>query len=210
MRRLARRSDLPTDSLHLVDALAENRLLMRDQRHSATVIEVAHETLFRQWDVLAGWLQDERAALKEVDALERQSREWKESGSDESWLWGGQRLQDALALAGRPGFRKRLEGVFRVSRASRKQQEERDAEKVRVQTEKLKAAEDLAAAQSKLAQEQAAARQQAERAAARAKRTIPICCSLGLVCSRGCRRRFVVLQRTGEQGIGGGRAECDP
>ena len=149
MRRLARRSDLPEESLPLVDALAENRLLMRDQRHSETVIEVAHETLLRQWDVLAGWLQDERAALKEADALERQSREWKESGSDESWLWGGQRLQDALALAGRAGFRKRLEGCSEFLERSRKQQEERDAEKLRIQTEKLKAAEELAAAQDR-------------------------------------------------------------
>src|SRR5262249_25647281 len=136
--------------------LVENRLLIRDQRHNETVIEVAHETLLRQWDVLAGWLQDERAALKEADALERQSREWKESGSDESWLWGGQRLLDAVALAGRAGFRKRLEGCSEFLERSRKQQEERDAEKLRVQTEKLKAAEELAAAQ-------AAARHQAER-----------------------------------------------
>ena len=180
MRRLARRSDLPADSLPLVDALAENRLLMRDQRHSETVIEVAHETLLRQWDVLAGWLQDERAALKEADALERQSREWKESKSDESWLWGGQRLQDALALAERPGFLKRLEGCSEFLERSRKQQEERDAEKLRIQTEKLKAAEDLAAAQGKLAEEQVTAREQAEKAAARAKRQFKIAATLGL------------------------------
>ena len=92
--------DLPAESLPLVDALAESRLLTRDQRHDETVIEVAHEILLRKWDVLAGWLQDERAALKEADALERQSREWKENKFDESWLWGGQRLQDALALVG--------------------------------------------------------------------------------------------------------------
>ena len=181
MQRLARRSDLPEDSLPLVDALAENRLLMRDQRHSETVIEVAHETLLRQWDVLAGWLQDERAALKEADALERQSREWKENESDESWLWGGQRLEDALALAGRPGFRKRLEKCSEFLERSRKQQEDRDAEKLRIQTEKLKAAEDLAAAQSKLAQEQVTAREQAEKAADRAKRQFKFAAALGLI-----------------------------
>jgi WD40 repeat protein len=178
MRRLARRSDLPVDSLPLVDALAENRLLTRDQRHGETVIEVAHETLLRQWGALAGWLQDERAALKEADALERQSREWKESNFDESWLWGGQRLQDALALAGRLGFRKRLEGCSEFLERSRKQQEERDAEKLRVQTEKLKAAEELAAVQ-------AAARLQAEQAAARAKRQFKIAVALGLVAAAG-------------------------
>jgi WD40 repeat protein len=181
MRRLARRSDLPEDSLPLVDVLAENRLLMRDQRHNETVIEVAHETLLRQWDVLAGWVQDERAALKEADALERQSREWKESGCDESWLWGGQRLQDALALAGRTGFRKRVESCSEFLERSRKLQEQRDAEKLRIQTEKLKAAEDLAATQSKLAQEQAAAREQAEKAAARAKRQFRFAAALGVI-----------------------------
>src|SRR5207248_4317558 len=77
MRRVARRSDLPAESLPLVDAFAENRLLTRDERHGEIVFEVAHETLLRQWDELAGWLQDERAALKEADALERQSRGWK-------------------------------------------------------------------------------------------------------------------------------------
>jgi hypothetical protein len=158
--------------------LAENRLLMRDKRGSETVIEVSHETLLRQWDVLAGWLQDERAALKEADALERQSREWKESRCDESWLWGGQRLQDALALTGRAGFRKRLESCSEFLERSRKQQEERDAEKLRIQTEKLRAAEQLAAAQ-------AAARQQAERAAARAKRQFRFAVVLGLLALAG-------------------------
>ena len=202
MRRLARRSDLPEDSLPLVDALAENRLLMRDQRHSETVIEVAHETLLRQWDVLAGWLQDERAALKEADALERQSREWKESGSDESWLWGGQRLQDALALAGRAGFRKRLERCSEFLERSRKQQEERDAEKLRIQTEKLKAAEELAAAQA------LGARQQAERAAARAKRQFRFAVALGLFAFAGAVAALWFSTQS-ETRLGGGRAECD-
>jgi WD domain, G-beta repeat len=56
---------------------------------------------------------------------------------------------------------------------------------LRIQTEKLKAAEDLAAAQSKLAAEQATARQQAERAAARAKRQFKIAAALGLFALAG-------------------------
>jgi WD40 repeat protein len=131
MRRVALRSDLPADSLSLVDALAENRLLTRDQRQDKTVIEVAHETLLRQWDVLAGWLQDERADLKEADALERQAREWKESGFNESWLWVGQRLKDALELAARPGFRERLLPCAEFLEKSRKQEEQRNAREVK-------------------------------------------------------------------------------
>ena len=195
MRRLARRSDLPEDSLPLVDALAENRLLMRDQRGSETVIEVAHETLLRQWDVLAGWLQDERAALKEADALERQSREWKESGSDESWLWGGQRLQDALALAGRAGFRKRLERCSEFLERSRKQQEDRDAEKLRVQTEKLKAAEELAAAQTA--------------AAARAKRQFRVAVALGLFAFAGAVAALLFYKQANRDREAGAEVRAD-
>ncbi|MEA3209883.1 MAG: hypothetical protein QOE70_2940 [Chthoniobacter sp.] len=165
MRRVARTSDLPPESLTLLNDLAKKRLLTCGQRHAETVFEVAHEALLRQWDVLAGWLRDERAALKEADALERQSREWKGNKSDDSWLWGGQRLQDALALAGRAGFRNRLAGCAEFLECSRKQQEEREAEKARIQAEKLKAAEDLAAAQ-------AAAREQAEKANERNLRTL--------------------------------------
>jgi hypothetical protein len=148
MPRVAWRSELPEESLPLVDALAENRLLTRDQRQGESVFEVANETLLRHWDTLVGWLQDERAALKEADALDRQSREWKGSGCNESWLWAGQRLQDALVLAGRAGFRNRLAGCAEFLERSLKQQEDRDAEKLRI-------AEQLAAAQTALREAQA-------------------------------------------------------
>ena len=108
MRRVARRSDLPADSLPLADALAENRLILRDWRQGEPVMEIAHDALLRQWELMSHWLEEERAALKAADAIERQACDWRESRQDESWLWGGQRLQDALALATRPAFQRRL------------------------------------------------------------------------------------------------------
>jgi hypothetical protein len=191
MRRLARRSHLLKDSLPLVDALVENRLLISDQRHNETVIEVAHEALLRQWDTLSGWLQDERVDLKEADALERQSREWKDSGYHESWLWVGQRLQHALDLARRSDFRNRLESCSEFLERSRKQQEERDADKLRVETDKRKAAEKLAAAQ-------AAARQEAERAAARAKRQFKIAVGLALVAAVAALAAFLFYKQAND------------
>ena len=58
MRRLARYADLPAECHRLVDALAEKRLLLIDQRNGEKVVEVAHESLLRQWSKLVGWLQD--------------------------------------------------------------------------------------------------------------------------------------------------------
>ena len=64
MRRLSRYADLPAESRPLIDALAERRLLVIDQRNDERVVEVAHEALLRQWSELANWLKAEREDLK--------------------------------------------------------------------------------------------------------------------------------------------------
>jgi hypothetical protein len=110
MRRVARLADLPPDSHALVGALAQKRLLLMDRRGDDTVVEVAHEALLRQWDVLAGWLAAEREDLKDADVLERAAQAWERSGRREAWLMEGERLAIAEALAARRGFTRRLEG----------------------------------------------------------------------------------------------------
>ena len=56
MRRLARWDDLPAASHPLIQAMVEKRLLVKDTRDGQIVVEVALESLLRQWDELAGWL----------------------------------------------------------------------------------------------------------------------------------------------------------
>ena len=60
VRRVTRWSDLPAASRPLIDAFVEKRLLVKDQRGGEVVVEVALESLLRQWDDLAGWLRDQR------------------------------------------------------------------------------------------------------------------------------------------------------
>ena len=60
MRRVARYADLPEPSRPLIDAFVEKRLLVKDERGGEVVVEVALESLLRQWDDLAGWLREER------------------------------------------------------------------------------------------------------------------------------------------------------
>ena len=81
---------------------------MRDARDGQVVVEVALESLLRQWDALAGWLREERQNLKTADDLERNTAAWATHHRDPAWLVTGTRLTDAETLATTPGFRDRL------------------------------------------------------------------------------------------------------
>ena len=108
LRRVALQSELPAESRSLIDAFVENRLLVRDRRGSEVVLEVALESLLRQWDQLAHWLQDERRNLVAAADLERSAEAWRKHGRDESWLLQGSRLVTAETVFTRPGFAQRL------------------------------------------------------------------------------------------------------
>ena len=99
MRRLARWDKLPAASHPLIQAMVEKRLLVKDTRDGQVVVEVALESLLRQWRELAAWLRDEAQDLKDADALERAANDWQASGRNESWLLEGTRLDEAETLA---------------------------------------------------------------------------------------------------------------
>jgi WD40 repeat protein len=125
MRRVARYSDLPQESRPLIDALVEKRLLVRDERDGQVVVEVALESLLRQWDDLAGWLREERQNLKTADDIERNAAAWAAHNNDPAWLLTGTRLTDAETLANTTGFSGRLAGAHDYLAASRQAENER-------------------------------------------------------------------------------------
>lgn len=143
MRRVALRSQLPSESLPLIDALAAKRLLLTDQRDGIPVVEVAHEAILRQWDILQGWLEDERAALHTCVAVERAAAAWQEhrqeQGQGDDWLLEGERLSSAEALLTHPGYRLRLQDCQPFLAASRRRQNER-LEKEQRQRQRLRSA----------------------------------------------------------------------
>jgi len=108
MRREARYAALPKDSHPLIDALVDKRLLVRDERDGQVVIEVALESLLRQWDELAEWLREERQNLKAADDIESSATAWETNDHDPAWLLTGTRLTEAEALAATEGFGTRL------------------------------------------------------------------------------------------------------
>jgi hypothetical protein len=102
VRRRATWTDLPPDSRPLVDRMVDKRLLVTATRDNHVVVEVALESLLRQWDQLAGWLAEQRHNLLAAGDLHRTAAAWRSSGHDPAWLLTGTRLRDAETLAGTP------------------------------------------------------------------------------------------------------------
>ena len=72
------------------------------------VVEVALESLLRQWDELAEWLWEERQSMLIAADLERAAIAWDKNDRDDAWLLQGRRLAEAEAVAAKPGFVKAL------------------------------------------------------------------------------------------------------
>lgn len=125
MRRVARLTDLPAQAREMIDTLVARRLLVKDERDGEIVVEVALESLLRQWKELAGWLASERENLKEADNLERAAAAWESSGRGKAWLLEGDRLARAESLASSSGFRDRLKATRSFLIASRKRENDR-------------------------------------------------------------------------------------
>jgi len=109
MRRVARLEEFAPSERAMVERLVEARLLVADRRSGADVVEIAHESLLRQWPPLTEWLKLDAENLKLLEAIERAASDWVQHGADTAWLdHRGERLRAAEQLATRADFRKRL------------------------------------------------------------------------------------------------------
>jgi WD40 repeat protein len=109
MRRVAQRDEIPQASRAMVERLVEVRLLLADRHEGVDTVEVAHESLLRQWPALASWLEADAANLKALEGVDRAASEWARNGRLDSWLdHRGERLTAADVLATRDDFRMRL------------------------------------------------------------------------------------------------------
>lgn len=135
-RRVARYEELPPASRPLIDAMVGRRLLVKDERNGQTVVEVALESLLRQWDALASWLRDQATGLKLADNLDHAVTDWEANARSAEWLIGGVRLATAERLAESPVFRDRIRPAAEFLTASRQREDaEAAAENQRRETE---------------------------------------------------------------------------
>jgi formylglycine-generating enzyme required for sulfatase activity len=100
----------------LANALVEARLLTR----GGGTLEVAHEALLRR-QLIFGWLEQRKDALKLRDGVLREAKEWADGGRQaESLVRRGERLQAALALATNEDFKSALAPAAEYLKACRK------------------------------------------------------------------------------------------
>jgi formylglycine-generating enzyme required for sulfatase activity len=85
------------------------RLVVRKGETDGGTVEVAHETLFREWTRLKGWLEPERARLEALRLLQVGALTWDRNGRDAAFVnHRDKRLAEATTLAGLNSYRERL------------------------------------------------------------------------------------------------------
>jgi WD40 repeat protein len=96
VRRKARREDVdPTVLARLIEA----RLVTADEDG----VEISHEALLYAWPRLTQWLADDQQGIQLHQQLAQATRDWEESGQDDSLLYRGARLVATREWAsGRP------------------------------------------------------------------------------------------------------------
>jgi WD40 repeat protein/DNA-binding SARP family transcriptional activator len=95
--------DVDHDALaRCLDAFGASRLLTfaRDARTGAPTVQIAHEALLSEWQLLRDWIDDSRASLRAQRRFAVRAAEWEESSRDPSFLLrGGELAQFEAATA---------------------------------------------------------------------------------------------------------------
>ncbi len=128
----------------LDDVIAQfgrHRLLTfnRDPVTRGPTVEVAHESLIREWGRLRGWLDEDREFLLWQQRLRTAHQQWDTSGQDEGALLRGVLLTEAEAwLAERADYLSQAEQTFIQASMALRQRREIEREQVRLARERLR------------------------------------------------------------------------
>jgi WD40 repeat protein/TPR repeat protein/energy-coupling factor transporter ATP-binding protein EcfA2 len=141
----------------VVKVLADERLLTTNRSASGEEqVDVAHEALVRGWPRLSQWINEDREGLRLQHRLSEDAKEWDSRQRDESFLYHGARLAQAIEWR---GFNEvslnGLERAFLDAGIAREKREEVE-EKERQQQE-LETAQQLAETERQRAEDQAKA-----------------------------------------------------
>jgi len=122
----------------VLESFGHRRLLSfdRDAATGQATVEVAHESLFREWERLAAWIDRHRAALQRYETFLAATEEWEASGRHPDYLLTGTRLAEFEAWS--------LEGTLHITGTQReflaaglaRQSDELDAERKRAEGER--------------------------------------------------------------------------
>ena len=85
----------------ILERFVDRRLLLKLAEGDDTVVEVAHEALFRSWTPLKTWLDNNRADLILKRQIHHDANAWDQNNRPADRLWHGGRLHQAFDLLGR-------------------------------------------------------------------------------------------------------------
>jgi len=105
LEHLRSAKDDPADFDRTVEHLTHSRLLSLTggDDGQSPLVDLAHDTLIRDWPQLRKWLDQDRAELVLRQRLVADAQEWARHGRDRSFLYGGTRLADAQAYVDQHG-----------------------------------------------------------------------------------------------------------
>jgi hypothetical protein len=148
VRQPAQMSELPPESLRLVRALVQARLLTTrgaDDHAPApdggdAVVEASHEALFKAWPLLDQWLTEEREFLTDIERIKIAQDIWTQAPEDQksSALLGGLLLSRARDWLGKHPQRFRSGDTAAVGAFIAASAAAEDAERARAEAEQAK------------------------------------------------------------------------
>ena len=154
-RRLATRSDVGDADWDLVQALADERLVVtgREAASGEETVEVVHEALIQRWGKLRAWLEIDRTFRAWQERLRATLRAWEISDRDDGALLRGAPLAEAEEwLAQRGDVLSASESAFIEAGIALRTQREQERESRRQR--ELEQARALADEQTERAEEQ--------------------------------------------------------
>lgn len=92
-RALLEKLTAQSNSARLLDAFINARLLVTTGEGNTSFVEVSHEALFHNWDVLQNWIRDAKHDLYLLKSVEQAAREWEANSRAKEYLWHGERLK---------------------------------------------------------------------------------------------------------------------
>jgi basic membrane lipoprotein Med (substrate-binding protein (PBP1-ABC) superfamily) len=121
----------------VLDSFGRRRLLSfdRDPVTGQATVEVAHESLFREWERLAAWIDRHRAALQRYEMFLTATEEWEASGRHRDYLLTGTRLAEFEAWSAEGTLQTRRQREFLAAGLAR-QRDELAAEHSRAEGER--------------------------------------------------------------------------
>lgn len=107
----------------VLNAMVGARLLVLDATRDSARVEVAHESLIRNWDLLRTWLDEARAGLSLQRRVEQDALEWQRETYDPNRLYRGAKLVQISGKSWRSPFSGLAQQFLTASEDLRMQQE---------------------------------------------------------------------------------------